>query len=703
MTSPRSRPSVRARRRRTLHVEPLEARNLFDCALRAGLELTEGNAECWGTFASDGRPASVSNDATRVKSGTASLRFDTQSGFDTGVKFPAQPGRAYNLSKANFLVYWAYAVNTNIGFQGNQPVIVLHSPTGTIRLEPRSLLMYNRAWHYYHIPLAGDQDWIRTTTGTPSLSAITQFEIHQDTWDLGFTIYYDSLRFTQLNPGGLPPAGPPPPKGVNPNALEPKVLLYVFDPIMTNYGNVPMHEAYRWGDPEQLTEQIVSDMRTSSHDLLRYNVVETVISRDWPIHTDGFQYDPKTYDFDWQRRQWHTEGFDYRRFLLDQGIAPRIDSGELDEVWLYAFPGAGMWESTMAGNGGYWCNSSPVQGVPSERTFVVMGWNFERGVAEAIHSFGHRAESIMVHSYGPWQANENTTWNKFTLLERNIPGRGGVGNVHFPVNGVSDYDYANTRFVTSNADDWYNYPDFTGTTRSINFREWSPDGRDPHRQYLNWWYDHMPHMPGRGRDHFLANWWRYIADPDQFKGWNGNLYYSEGIPSVRTISPQTGETVSGVVTVRADATVDGALGRVDLYIDGVYHSTDTMAPYTFIWDTAGYEGPRTLVAKAYELQNGTEGVAAEVVVTVEGGGFAPGGRAGRLDWDMLTELVVEPVLPRAVPFDVPVLVWTESARAEVWMPLLPRADEPDETHAAPGVIVKGAPDLDAKSEVDVVL
>ena len=36
----------------------------------------------------------------------------------------------------------------------------------------------------------------------------------------------------------------------------------------------------------------------------------------------------------------------------------------------------------MAGDGGYWCNSPPVQGVPSRRAFVIMGWNFERGVGE---------------------------------------------------------------------------------------------------------------------------------------------------------------------------------------------------------------------------------------------------------------------------------------------------------------------------------
>src|SRR4030095_13940395 len=114
-------------------------------------------------------------------------------------------------------------------------------------------------------------------------------------------------------------------------------------------------------------------------------------------------------------------------------------------------------------------------------------------------------------------------------LDKDAPGQGGVGNVHFPVNAQADYDYANPRVVESNADDWYNYPDFQGITRFFNSHEWSPQAADPQREYLNWWYHHMPHMTGRSQDYFLNNWWRYIADPDQFKGWDGNLLFASGI------------------------------------------------------------------------------------------------------------------------------------------------------------------------------
>ena len=53
----------------------------------------------------------------------------------------------------------------------------------------------NQVWRSIRVPLAGSSAWRRTTTGSPSLAAVDQIEIHQDTWDSGFTVYYDGLKF----------------------------------------------------------------------------------------------------------------------------------------------------------------------------------------------------------------------------------------------------------------------------------------------------------------------------------------------------------------------------------------------------------------------------------------------------------------------------------------------------------------------------
>ena len=93
--------------------------------------------------------------------------------------------------------------------------------------------------------------------------------------------------------------------------------------------------------------------------------------------------------------------------------------------------------------------------------YVVMGLNPERGVAEALHSFGHRAESIMRKVYGSWSETSevNHLWDRFTRVASKHPDAvPGVGNIHFPPNAERDYDYQNSNSVLSEADQWLNFP-----------------------------------------------------------------------------------------------------------------------------------------------------------------------------------------------------------------------------------------------------
>jgi subtilisin-like proprotein convertase family protein len=597
---------------------------LLLCFTRLGAaDFAEGNASSWSTFASDFAATSLSNDATHVKAGSSSLRFDTASGFDTGVKFPGSGATHWDLTTNTHLAFWHFGTNANQPtWQGAQPVVVLNCAGGNLRYEPTRQFTLDNVWSYVRVPLAGDAVWQVTSNGTPSLADVISLEIHQDTWGNSFTIWYDAVQFITTT-NNLPPAGPPAPPGVDPDRLQPRVLMFAFDPFMPNKNNRRMHAAYGWTDPVSLTQQTLDDLRRSSHDRV-VPILEAQVHDAWSIQSDGFQYDATSFDYDWTHGQIHNSEYDYKRFLLDWNLVPRILNGEVDEIWIYRGPVGGGWESTMAGDGGYWCNSGPVQGVPSSRLFVIMGLNFERGVGEALESFGHRSESILWHNYERWEVNRSNTWSAFTLLDKDAPGLGGVGNVHYPVNGQSDYDWGNTNFVPSNCDDWlYNYPNFQGLTKLVNYTEWSPSGQEVNREYLNWWYAHMPHVPGRAPDGYFGNWWRYLWDVEQFKSWNGSLYGTEGIPTVAITSPTNNAVVAGIVRVTANASASGALGRVDLYVDGQYHSSDTIAPYTFDWDTRGLGGSNhTLVAKAYELQNGTETVSAQARVSIQHGSIS---------------------------------------------------------------------------------
>src|SRR4030095_7617259 len=154
-------------------------------------EWTEGNAIQWGVFASDGAEAHVFDETRNIRSGTASLLFQALSGFDAGVTYPKDGDANWDLRNQREVTFWVYGDNSNPnGFQGNQPIVVLSCAGGTIRYEPTQAAMGNQVWRFVRIPLAGSAAWRRTTTGSPSLAGVNQIEIHQDTWDFGFHVYY---------------------------------------------------------------------------------------------------------------------------------------------------------------------------------------------------------------------------------------------------------------------------------------------------------------------------------------------------------------------------------------------------------------------------------------------------------------------------------------------------------------------------------
>ena len=296
--------------------------------------------------------------------------------------------------------------------------------------------------------------------------------------------------------------------------VAPQVLIINFDPIFTSQAGKRLHQVCRWNDPRRLTEGYTADLAECSSGYVRYQVVEWLDIDAFPIKRDGFRYTTRSYmRCRAGQETWHQpDAVDYQAIFREFEIPQRVERGEIDEVWLWGFPYAGFWESTMSGSGAYFCNSPPVERIPTSRIFVTMGFNYERGVGEMLESFGHRVESIMRRVYGSWEPRETHAWNRFTLHDAVAPGRAGCGNVHFAPNSERDYDWGNRRAVWSTCNDWLNYPHLTGQRRRVNCSEWGDgDTRAHHR----WWLRHLPRAPGRS-DGKLNNWWAYVADFDRF-------------------------------------------------------------------------------------------------------------------------------------------------------------------------------------------
>ena len=298
------------------------------------------------------------------------------------------------------------------------------------------------------------------------------------------------------------------------SSVAPRVLVLNFNPTIHSEGDRRLHEVRRWNDPHALTDEFIGDLAECSGGYVRYRIAEWQDVDAYPAKKDGFRYTERSYlDCLRGRECWHQpDAVDYHAILREYQIPERVDGGEIDEMWLWGFPYAGFWESTMAGQGAYFCNSPPVEGIRTARLFVVMGFNYERGVGEMLESFGHRVESILRHVYGSWEPRQTHAWNRFTLYDKVARGRAGCGNVHFAPNSTRDYDWGNRRVVWSTCDDWLDYPRLTGQRRRVNCEEW---GGGDIRAHHRWWLRHLPHAPGRSEGK-LNNWWAYVTDFNRF-------------------------------------------------------------------------------------------------------------------------------------------------------------------------------------------
>ena len=315
-----------------------------------------------------------------------------------------------------------------------------------------------------------------------------------------------------------PPVTPQKPPVPADNLAEPvkiitsRVLLVIYDPVMDPVSGIKLSNLMNWKRPEDLVTGYISDILQTSNGTARFQIVERIELDEFPILIDGFSYTPQGFLDVINRIQLpHTPPMaDYPAILSKLGILARITKREIDEVWLFGFPHAGFYESTMGGAGAFWCNAPPIAGTGTcARRFILMGFSYERGVGEMLESFGHRTESILEKTFSGTNGPANL-YEKFTRYNKKNPDQAEVGNIHFAPNSEADYDWNNPQLVQSTCDDWYNFPSFTGLQREVNADEW---GNGDIRMHHVWWFKHIPHVAGRTSG-VHNNWWQYIMDPN---------------------------------------------------------------------------------------------------------------------------------------------------------------------------------------------
>jgi hypothetical protein len=302
------------------------------------------------------------------------------------------------------------------------------------------------------------------------------------------------------------------PTSETPVPVTRKVLVIVYNPVIPSSNGRRLSEVQNWNSPGDLIAGYISDLKGSSVNYAGFEIVDQVEVDQFPVKEDGFTYNPDDY-VTYMRT---GSGFhqpdtaDYHAILNQFDLVSKINTGAIDEVWLFGFPYSGFYESRMAGPSAFWCNAPPILDRPDcTRRFLIMGFNYERGVGEMLEAFAHRGEYIMQYVFRKKTGSDNL-WQKFIRYDKTSPGKSEVGTVHYAPNSQFDYDWGNNRQVLSGCRNWMNFPDLSGAPVMVDCSEW---GGGDIRQHHLWWLRHFPHISGSANG-IAYNWWKYVVDPN---------------------------------------------------------------------------------------------------------------------------------------------------------------------------------------------
>ena len=322
-----------------------------------------------------------------------------------------------------------------------------------------------------------------------------------------------------------------------------RVAVVIYDPILESQGGKRLTEHLKANDPVEYSRILANVIREASWGYVNYEIVDFIQVDGFPVKADGFRYTDESFLEVRKTEKWQPSTSSYRGFFEENKLLDRFKTGELNELWVWGAGGMHMDEFAMFIPNRY-ARFGPTDNpwlyrpydIPPEigRTTFVMGFNYEVGPDNMVHSYTHRVESMAALAFGDgvWDTHEKRDpWNVFSFLDLDHPGSPSqVGNCHVPPNGQAGYDYNNKRRVLSWADRWSYYPDVRGSARLVSSFEWGNNQLG----YQKWILEHLPKFPGHTAWGY-NNWWLPIANTDEeLPEWTGNrgseFILPEGMP-----------------------------------------------------------------------------------------------------------------------------------------------------------------------------
>ena len=302
-----------------------------------------------------------------------------------------------------------------------------------------------------------------------------------------------------------------------------KVIVLIYNPVLEKHGGKTLIEHAKAVDPREYSHILTGVIREASWGYINYEIVDTIEIDGYPAKTDGFQYDDDSFLEARRTQKWQPAPSSYRKMFEDNKLLDRCRREQITELWVWG--ASGMHIDEFAGYiPNRYARFGPTDNpwlyrpydIPPElgRTTWVMGFNYEVGADNMVHSYTHRVESMaaLALADGIWDTHSRRDpWNVFSFIEHDHKGQPSqVGNCHVPPNGTDGYDYNNSRRVLAWSDAWARYPDLRGKPRLVSSAEWGNNQFG----FQKWILEHVPKFPGH-TDFGYNNWWVYIANTDE--------------------------------------------------------------------------------------------------------------------------------------------------------------------------------------------
>jgi chitodextrinase len=263
------------------------------------------------------------------------------------------------------------------------------------------------------------------------------------------------------------------------------VVVIQYNPVInTPNGSLPVetyfhdHHWQKWPLAADNVARYIEGFRRATGGLLDLKVKNHHILNEFPPVLDGTPVTPATF-LDGYNNNTIADDADYAKILNDArfNIVSRVESGEIDGVWIIQCNSANFYETRMAGDGACWVNGPVVGGVTCKRKFVVHGFDYRGRVGGMAHMTGHMAEQTLARIGDRFPLRwKLPVWNTFNLNDPTraaeeaqltdvkrffladsvnysylkegphvsyfaAPGSSQLGSIHFPPNANNNYGY----------------------------------------------------------------------------------------------------------------------------------------------------------------------------------------------------------------------------------------------------------------------